>query len=442
MPWLSKFIKFVSTDIWRIRLSDYSRAKSFLIRQLRVIVLAVRGFSEDKCKFRASALTFFSLLSIVPVIAMMFGIAKGFGLETRVEAEILKRLEGQEEIAKQVIEFANALLENAKGGFIAGVGVIFLFWAIIKLLSNIENSFNEVWGVKRARSIGRKFSDYLSMMLVCPILLVVASSMTVVISSQVKLLVEKIPFFSSTIGPVVLILLKLLPYCSIWIMFTFVFIFMPNTKVKFTSGLLAGIVAGTIFQIAQWAYINFQIGVAKYGAIYGSFAALPLFLLWLQLSWLVVLFGAELSFAKQNVETYEFEQDCLRVSHSYKRLLSLLIVHSVVKDFCKGEKPSGAIEISGRLEIPIRLVRQILYELVESGVVSEVKTEENKEVGYHPGRDVEALTVKYVIDALEQRGYADIPVAESSELGKLKDSLDKFGRAVEESPANVPLKNI
>jgi membrane protein len=280
------------------------------------------------------------------------------------------------------------------------------------------------------------------MMLVCPILLVVASSMTVVISSQVKLLVEKIPFFSSTVGPVVLMLLKLLPYCSIWIMFTFVFIFLPNTKVKFTSGLLAGVVAGTIFQIAQWAYINFQIGVAKYGAIYGSFAALPLFLLWLQISWLVVLFGAELSFAKQNVETYEFEQDCLRVSHSYKRLLSLLIVHSVVKDFCKGEKPSGAIELSGRLEIPIRLVRQILYELVESGIFSEVKTEENKDVGYHPGRDVEALTVKYVIDALEQRGYADIPVAESNELGKLKDSLDKFGKAVEESPANISLKNI
>lgn len=442
MAWLSKFINFVSIDIWRMQLRNYSRTKAFLIKQLRIIVLAFRGFAEDNCKFRASALTFFSLLSIVPVIAMMFAIAKGFGLEERVQAEILKRLEGQEKIAEQVIEFANALLKNAKGGFIAGVGVIFLFWAIIKLLGNIENSFNEVWGVKRPRTIGRKFSDYLSMMLVCPILLVVASSMTVVISSQVKHLVEKIPFFSSTIGPLVLMLLKLLPYCSIWIMFTFVFIFMPNTKVKFTSGLLAGIVAGTIFQIAQWAYINFQIGVAKYGAIYGSFAALPLFLLWLQISWLVVLFGAELSFAKQNVETYEFEQDCLRVSHSYKRLLSLLIVHSLVKDFCKGEKPAGAIEISGRLEIPIRLVRQILYELVESGVLSEVKIEENRDVGYHPGRDVEALTAKYVIDALEQRGYTDIPVTPSSELEKLKDTLDKFATAVEESSANVPLKNI
>lgn len=442
MAWLSRFIKFVTTDIWRIQLRNYSRTKAFLIKQLRIIVLAVRGFAEDKCKFRASALTFFSLLSIVPVIAMMFGIAKGFGLERRVEAEILKRLEGQEEIATRIIGFANSLLENARGGFIAGVGVIFLFWTIIKLLSNIENSFNEIWGVKRPRTIGRKFSDYLSMILVCPILLAVAGSVTVVISSQVRLMVEKIPIFSSTVGPVIILLLKLLPYCTIWIVFTFIFIFMPNTKVKFTSGLLAGIVGGTVFQIVQRVYITFQIGAAKYGAIYGSFAAMPLFLLWLQLSWLVVLFGAELSFAKQNVETYEFEQDCLHVSHSYKRLLSLLMVHSLVKGFCNGEKPSDAWQISQKLEIPIRLVRQMLYELVESGVVCEVKTEGDKEAAYQPGRDVEALTVKYVIDALEQRGHSAIPVIKSAEVDKLSDCLDKFGRAVEESPANIALKNI
>ncbi|UCC22465.1 MAG: YihY family inner membrane protein [Planctomycetota bacterium] len=441
MAWLSKLINFVTVEIWRIQLKSYSRTKAFLIKQLRVIVLAVRGFSEDKCKFRASALTFFSLLSIVPVIAMMFGIAKGFGLEARVETEILKRLEGQEEIATKVIEFANSLLENARGGFIAGVGVIFLLWAVIKLLGNIEKSFNEIWGVKRPRSLGRRFSDYVSIVLLCPILLAVAGSATVVISSQVRRLLSTLPFFSS-LGPLVSLLLRMLPYCTIWLMFTFVFIFMPNTKVRFRSGLLAGIVAGTIFQIVQWAYINFQIGVAKYGAIYGSFAALPLFLLWLQISWLVVLFGAELSFAHQNVETYEFEQDCLSVSHSYKRLLSLLVAHHLVQNFCKGEKPSGASQISHKLEIPIRLVRQILYELAESGVVSEVKTDGDKEAAYQPGRGVEALTVKYVIDALEKRGYSAIPVTRSDGLDKLSDCLDKFARAVEESPANITLKNI
>jgi len=176
---LSKVINFLKTDIWRIRLKNYPRRKSFFLRQLRIIVLAVRGFAEDKCKFRASALTFYSLLSVVPVIAMMFGIAKGFGLEKRVETVFLQKMQGQEEAAKRVIDFANSLLENASGGFIAGVGVAFLFWAIIKVLSNIENSFNDIWGVKNPRTLGRKFSDYLSMILVCPFLLIMASSATV-----------------------------------------------------------------------------------------------------------------------------------------------------------------------------------------------------------------------------------------------------------------------
>ena len=438
---LSKLIRFLKTDIWRIRLKNYPRSKSFFLRQLRIIVLAVRGFDEDKCKFRASALTFYSLLSFVPVIAMMFGVAKGFGLEKRVEAELMQRMQGQTEIAEKVISFANSLLENVHGGFIAGIGVAFLFWTIIKVLSNIENSFNDIWGVKTPRSIGRKFSDYLSMMLVCPFLLVMASSITVIISSQVRVIVQKIPFFNA-LGPFIFELLKLLPYCTIWLMFTFVFIFMPNTKVKLKYGLLAGIVAGTIFQFVQWVYINFQIGAAKYGAIYGSLAALPLFLLWLQVSWLVILFGAELSFAHQNVETYEFEQDCLSASYSFKKLLSLLITHLLVKNFCKAEQASDAEKISHTLEIPIRLVRQILFELVESGVLSQVKKGDNRDVAYQPAVDVGKLTVKYVVESLEQRGNSTIPVGQRSELEKLSDCLNTFADDIEKSPANILLKDL
>jgi len=308
-------------------------------------------------------------------------------------------------------------------------------------LSNIENSFNDIWGVKTPRSIGRKFSDYLSMMLVCPFLLVIASSITVVISSQVRVIVQKIPFFNA-LGPFIFELLKLLPYCTIWLMFTFVFIFMPNTKVKLKYGLLAGIVAGTIFQFVQWVYINFQIGAAKYGAIYGSLAALPLFLLWLQISWLVILFGAELSFAHQNVETYEFEQDCLSASYSFKKLLSLLITHLLVKNFCKAEQASDAEKISHSLEIPIRLVRQILFELVESGVLSQVKKDDNRDVAYQPAVDVEKLTVKYIVESLEQRGNSTIPVGQRSELEKLSDCLNTFADDIEKSPANILLKDL
>jgi membrane protein len=371
----------------------------------------------------------------------MFGVAKGFGLEKKIETELMQKMKGQEEVAKQILGFANSLLENTSGGFVAGVGVVFLFWAVIKVLGNIESSFNDIWGVKSPRSIGRKFSDYLSMMLVCPFLMITASSATVVISSQVQNIIEKVALFDA-IGPLILFFLRLLPYCTIWIMFTFVFIFMPNTKVRFNSGLLAGVVAGTIFQITQWIYINFQIGAAKYGAIYGSFAALPLFLLWLQISWLIVLFGAELSFANQNVETYEFEQDCLSASNSLKKTLSLLITHLLVKDFCRGERPQYAEQISHTLEIPIRLVRQLLFELVESGILSEVRKDNGKDVAYQPAVDVGKLTVKYVVEALEQRGNSDIPVGQISELEKLSNCLRTFAEDIEKSPANILLQDL
>jgi membrane protein len=437
----ARWIKFIKTDIWRIRLKDLSSSKSFFIRLIRIIALAVRGFDENKCMFRASALTFYSLLSIVPVIALIFGIAKGFGLQQRVAAEILARMKGHEEVANKIITFANSLLDKASGGVIAGVGVVFLFWTIIRLLGNIEGSFNDIWGVVKPRTFVRKFSDYLVTMLVCPILLAIAGGLTIFLSSQIQTLTEKFPVLKN-FGPVFWLVLKLLPYITIWISFTFIFIFIPNTKVRFMSGLIAAVVAGVLFQLVQWTYVNFQVQITTRYAIYGSFAALPLFLLWLQISWLIVLFGAEVSFAHQNVETYEFEPDCLSVSKSFKKLLSLLIVQRVVKKFCNGEKPVDASGLSHELEIPVRLVRQILYELSESEVLSEVRNGKDKEFAYQPAVDVEKLTIKFVLDRLEQQGSYDIPVAKLSELDKLSNYLRQLGEVIETSPANALLKNI
>ncbi|MDP8265168.1 MAG: YihY/virulence factor BrkB family protein, partial [Candidatus Aceula lacicola] len=345
---ISKFIQFLKTDIWRIRAKKLPKTKFFLIQQLRIVLVSLRGFAEDKCQLRASALTFYSLLSVVPVVAMAFGIAKGFGFEGMLETQLYNRMPGQEEVIAQIISFANAFLNNTKGGLIAGIGVAVLFWTVIKVLGNIETSFNDIWGIKKSRGFGRKFSDYLSIMLICPILLIMSSSATVLVASQITAIIEKIEILGA-IAPVILLSLKLLPFCVIWVMFTFIYIFMPNTKVKFSSALLGGIIAGTVYQIVQWAYINFQIGASKYGAIYGSFAALPLFLVWLQISWLIVLFGAEVSFAKQNVETYEFEPDCLKASRSFRRFMALAITHLCIKHQYKGESAPTAEEISHTL---------------------------------------------------------------------------------------------
>lgn len=438
---LSEIIRFLKTDIWRIRERDLDRPKWFLIKLLRIIILSLRGFTEKRTQLRASSLTFYSLLSIVPVVAMIFGIAKGFGFERALEKQLIAKLQGQEQVITRVIDFAHALLENTKGGLIAGIGVLLLFWSIIKVLGNIENSFNDIWGVKKPRSFGRKISDYLSLILICPVLFVMSSATTVVIASQASLLVSKIKLLGP-IGPAIHLTLKLLPYLVIIVLFTFLYIFMPNTKVNFKSGLLAGIAAGTLYQIFQIAYIKLQVGVAKYNAIYGSFAALPLFLIWLQMSWIIILSGGELSFAHQNVHTYEFEPDCLRVSHSFKKLLSLRVVHLLVQHFYNGEKPLDEDEISNLLEIPIRLVRQILYDLVNAGVVSQIMINEERMVAYQPALSTDILTVKFVLDALDDQGTDNIPVARTAEMKELSECLIAFGDTIAQSPANRKLRDI
>lgn len=437
---ISRVIRFITVEIWRIQLKKLSRTRSFLIKQFRIILLVIRGFNEDKCQLRASALTFYSLLSIVPVAAMAFGIAKGFGFEKLLERQLIDKFPGQTEIIAQVITFSKSLLENTKGGMIAGIGVAILFWTVIKVLGNIEKSFNDIWGVKKARNFGRKFSDYLSIMLICPILFIMASSITVVIASHTELIVNKIDILG-TVAPVIYLALKVMPYCVIWILFSFIYVFMPNTKVNVKSGIIAGVIAGTAYQLVQWAYITFQIGASKYNAIYGSFAALPLFLVWLQVSWLVVFFGAEISFAHQNVDTYEFEPDSMRVSQSLKKLLTLNLMHLLVKNFSRGERPRSAVEISTELEIPTRLVRDILFNLTEAGLVTEVK-ENGKTAAYQPGLDVNLLTVKYITDALERKGNDDIPVRKTASLDRIAKSIKALGELIEKSPENLLLKNI
>lgn len=434
-------IRFLRGDIWRIREKDLPRRKSFLLRTLRVIILSVRGISSERAGLRASALTFYSLLSVVPVAAMVFGIAKGFGFENSLEGLLMSALEGQEEIVKKIVDFAHALLEDVKGGFIAGLGLLILFYTIIKILSNIENALNEIWGIKKPRSLSRKITDYLSVMLIGPVLFFMSSTMTVYISGSVRQIIEGTSVLR-VVSPGISLVLEFFPYISLWFLFSFVYIFIPNTKIKWSSGILGGIIAGSLYHIFQFFYISLQIGVAKYNAVYGGFAALPLFFIWMQTGWLIVLFGAEIAFAHQNVETYEFEQECLTVSHAFKRLLSLRILHLMVRKFWEGGKPYISRQIARDLEIPIRLVNEILFELVASGLVSEVKADEGRGIAYEPAKDPDMMTIKNVVDTLEQYGSDDIPVAQTEELKQLSESLKTFSDLVEKAEANRKLKEI
>ncbi len=428
--------QFLKEDIWRLRADKLKPGQSFWITPLRIVVLAIRKFQEDRCELRASAMTFYSLLSLVPVVALAFGIAKGFGLEKMLETQLLEKLQDQPEVAARILGFARALLENTKGGAIAGVGVGVLFWTVVKVLGNIESSFNDIWGVKKARPLGRKLADYLSVMMISPVLLITASSMTVLLTTQIASMIERLSFLGPAAGPIIFVV-RLSPYAVIWILFTFMYVFMPNTKVQLKSGLWGGIVAGTIYQITQFAYIKFQIGVSSYGAIYGSFAALPLFLAWLQLSWLIVLFGAEISFARQNAAAFEFAGDCAKLSHSFRRLVALIVTHHCVQAFRRGQKPPTDEEIARDLEIPIHLVRAVLFELTEAQILSAVCADESAAAAYLPARPLDDLTVAKIVGNLDRHGIDTLPIAPSKELDRLRDVLKSFEEMNEKSPANL-----
>ncbi|HRW63434.1 MAG TPA: YihY/virulence factor BrkB family protein, partial [Bacteroidales bacterium] len=428
-------------DIWRISLKEMPKIKIWSIKILRILLLSYRGYDEDKVSLRSSALTFYSMLSVVPVAAMAFGISKMVGIEKKLIEYLNSQFVGQQEVLDWIIKFANSFLEKTKGGLIAGVGAIVLIWAVMSVFSNIESSFNAIWKVRKGRNWFRKFSDYISMLIVAPILLVASSSATVFISTYLEQLANDISIVGM-ISPILFFFIKLIPYVLIWLLLTMIFMVMPNTKVDFKSAFVAGIISGTAFVFIQWVYIHFQVGVSNYNAIYGSFAALPLFLVWLQTSWLIVLFGAEMSFAVQNVEKYEFEPDTHNISPFSWRVLVLMVSHLLIKNFSKGEKAMTAEAISKQLEIPIRLVRDIIYALVDCEILSEINTQFEKEKAYQPAKDSNLLTISYVLNALDQRGNNKILAVASSEKNHIIKILNDFDVAIQNAKGTMLLKDI
>lgn len=438
---MAKIIQFITRDMWRIRARKLSFSKSVFLRTLRVFVLSFREFDKDKCSLHASALTFFSLLSIVPVFAMAFGIAKGFGLDAMLH-ERLMALDGQQEIIQKVVQFSESMLQNTRGGVIAGVGILLLFWSVIQVLQNIERSFNHIFAVKKDRPFDRKLADYLTIMLICPILVILSGSVTVFISTQVTNILNHSGQAGSLIGPHVLKLLSFLPYAIFWLLLTFLYIVMPNTRVKKRSAFFGAVVAGTLYQLVQVLYIKSQMVASNLGAVYGSFAALPLFLIWMQLSWQIVLYGAELAFAHQNEETYEFEEEARTASVSLQKCVGLLLTHACIKNFCAGKPAIEVHDFAHEYEIPIRLARASYEKLKAAGILSEVDDQDKYTDLCQPGRDINDMTIQFVLSAWDNEGSMDLGVEEKSVFNKLTVAMNQLSISASASPANLLLKNL
>ena len=301
--------KFLTYDIWRITEDEVTRTKFSLYNIIKTIYLCINRFTKDRMANKASALTYSTLLAIVPILAILFAVARGFGFDNLMEHQFRNGFGGNIETTEAILSFVNSYLSQTKGGIFIGVGLVMLLWTVINLVSNIEITFNRIWEVKKARSMYRKITDYFSMFLLMPILIVVSGGLSLFMSTILKQMDDFV-----LLAPIMKFMIRLIPFVLTWLMFTGLYIFMPNTKVKFKHALIAGILAGSAYQAFQFLYINSQLWVSKYNAIYGSFAALPLFLLWLQISWTICLFGAELTYAGQNIRSFSFDQDTRNIS--------------------------------------------------------------------------------------------------------------------------------
>lgn len=429
---------FIFTDIWKLDISALPKVKQYIIKLIRTFVLAFRGFKEDKVNLRASALTFFSVLSVVPLAAMAFGIAKGFGFEDKLQNMLQEGMKGQEAVATWIISFSENLLGGVKGGAVFGVGIAILFWTVYKVLGNIENAFNHIWQVRQSRVLFRKFSDYFSILLIAPVLFLLSTSIQVFMLEMLDKIAETIPLLGY-LEP----LFNLVKYILVWLLFTFVYMVMPNTKVNFGAALIAGVIAGTGFSLLQWGYIHFQVGVSRYNSIYGGFAALPLFLIWMNWSWLIVLLGAEISFSAQNHQKYEFESDIKGLSINSKHLTSLYLLNFIVKNFKKGETPYTAEQISEQLKLPLRLVRYLLYDMVECRILAETPSLNHKETAFLPAVDISTLHVQTVLEKLNNKGVTLEYIDKNQDtIKRLEEITQAYKSQLADSSENLRLQDI
>lgn len=433
---LSDIITFFTDTVFRKGAGEYRNPVArWAVRQYKLLFYTVQGLSSHGTMVRSAALTFYTLMSLVPVVALVFAVVKGFGLAEGLEQNLYEVLPQSPEVIDYVVGFAQKALARTQGGWVALVGVLTLFWAVIKVFGSIEDAFNNIWEVRSTRSAARKYGDYIAVVVVAPILWVISSSMG-------NYAAEILGVAGS---PALEVLSRAGSLVVAWVMFTFIYVVLPSTKVRFTAALTAGVVAGTAFVLFQWGYVYLQRWMTSYNAIYGSFAALPLFLLWMQISWEILLLGGELSFAYQNVARFDEERESLLVSYDCRRKLMVGVMVLVSRAFRDGRGAVSFSEIRDRLDVPTRIMNNILYTLVQARMLSEIRTEgTDYDLEYAPARDISTLRVYDILSAVDSHGFGrdTIDMRSNRELRRCAEVVERLKDVTRASTENVLLIDI
>lgn len=397
-------------------------------RPLKLVIYTLEGLLAHGTMDMGAALTFYTLVSIVPVLALAFAVVKGFGLAESLVQNLYSLLPQMPEVVDYMVSFANNTLARTNGGVMATIGLLTLLWAVVNLFESIEANFNKIWEVKSSRNLVRKYSDYITVVIIAPLLWIVATSVGTYTRDMLG--IEGVWWLNMAS--------KLFSLMLVWAMFAIIYIVLPNTKVRLRAAIMAGVFAGTGFYLFQTLFIFLMKWMTSYSAIYGSFAALPLFLLWMQYSWKILLMGCELSFALQNEKRYDEERELPVISHDDTQKFIIAIVCHIARSFVRGEGAVPLIAVRERLGIPSRIASKLILILVDAGILNEVKCEQKDyDVAYAPAKDVNSLRVCDILEAVEL--FTEHPVElniTSQEVQQARGIIDEIKGIAAASESN------
>ena len=431
------FKEFVTKDIWSFDFYQKGPLRRAIGNTVKVVVIAVRTFLDDKVMTKAAALTYSTLFAIVPILALIFAVARGFGFENIVTGLIQKGLAEDNETLTSVMQFIDGYMQYVSSGAFIGIGLLFLLFSVYSLADGIETNLNGIWHVKQNRGMGRKITDYFSLILLIPIGIICLSGMSVLTS---KILSRMEGFV--LLGGFVQFLIIALPYLVAGFILTGFYMFMPNTKVKFSHAIIPGFIAGILFQILQNLYFDGQLSLSSYNQIYGGFAALPLFLFWLNISWAIILFGCELAYVSQNNDSFNYFKEPDKISRRHEDFYCLMVMAYICKRFKKHQPALTRKQLADELHIPLRYVVSSLDALNEAGLLETVLQNDEREPAYVPATDSQSITVVKVLSAINCTGYCDLEHALDSDVRKALLKIDDERKHLSGDIWSTPLADL
>ena len=394
------FREFVQYDLWRHpHVKTQDPKKRLWYRVLQTIILVGRGFKNQALVVRANSLSFALLFAFIPMLAMIYAIARGFGFEEIVSQQLAGSFLAEANVAPVLLEWVERYLETARGGLFVGIGLVVLIWAVYAFFNMLENSFNSIWNVKKTRSFARRMTNYVMTLLLVPILVVVTSGISIFLNST-----EILSSVLSAIEPLRKFMLRFIPFVATSAVFTWIFTAIPSTQVKFSSAIIPGVLMGFLYQVVQALSMFLVVLFTRMSIVYGAFSAIPLVLIWLHITCWLLLIGAELAFAIQNNELFAYERDLETISRRYKDYVMLYLLSVIIRRFEQGEQPETAHEMATANQLPIRLVQQLLSRLEETNIVRRVLSEQEEDPAFVPAMDTHQITVEKVLGRVAAHG--------------------------------------